>query len=176
MREIETKIVDFEEADVKKVLDKNAKFISETLQKRWVFDLRGEGEHSFDQFIRVRTDGEKTTVAYKFREGGGLSNTEELEINIDNFNVAAEIFSKLISKKYYQENRRRTYKYNKAEITIDYWPKIPPVIEIEGENEKDIEKTMLEVGIKGENLGNVSWEKIYERYGLDIHSFKILKF
>ncbi|MDE1828183.1 MAG: class IV adenylate cyclase [Candidatus Micrarchaeota archaeon] len=176
MREIETKIVDFDEEDVERSLNKNAEFVSENLQRRWVFDLRGEGRHDFDKFIRVRTNGDKTTIAYKFREGKGVDNTEELEVNVDNFDTTAEIFTRLIDKRYYQENKRKTYRYGKVEITIDYWPKIPPVIEIEGNSEGEIEQAIAELKIKGRNLGNMSWEKVYASYGLDIHSFKILKF
>ena len=36
-------------------------------------------------------------LAYKYRKGSGLSNTEEFETDINDFDVAAIIFKKIIS-------------------------------------------------------------------------------
>jgi hypothetical protein len=35
---------------------------------------------------------------------------------------------------------------------------------------------MARLGIKGKELGNISWEKVYAYHGIDLNSFKILKF
>ncbi len=174
MKEIETKLTDFDERKVKNTLEEKAIKVSDRIQKRWVFNINN-GKEEVDEFIRIRTDGVKTTLAYKYRKGSGLSNTEEFETDISDFDVAATIFKKIMPDFYYQENRRVTYKYKDAEITMDYWPMVAPVIEIEAPQESMINAVIDELNIIATNKGNVSMAKIYAENGVDIHSYKELK-
>ncbi len=174
MKEIETKLTDFDEKKMKDTLEEKTIKISDRVQKRWVFNIN-DGKEGVDEFIRIRTDGVKTTLAYKYRKGSGLSNTEEFETDINDFDVAAIIFKKIIPNYYYQENRRVTYKYKDAEITMDYWPMISPIIEIEASQESVIDTVINELNIIATNKGNVSMAKIYAENGIDIHSYKELK-
>ena len=174
MKEIETKLTDFNEKEVLSILEERAAKLSDRIQRRWVFDL-SDGKSGIDEFIRIRTDGVKTTLAYKYRKGTGLSNTEELETEINNFDVAAEMFKKIIPNYYYQENRRVTYKYKDAEITLDYWPMISPVMEVEAPQEETINNVIKELRIVAKNKGNISVAKIYAENGIDIHTYKELK-
>ena len=84
MKEIETKLTDFDEKKVKNTLEERTIKVSEHIQKRWVFNIN-DGKEGVDEFIRIRTDGVKTTLAYKYRKGSGLSNTEEFETDISRF-------------------------------------------------------------------------------------------
>ena len=174
MKEIETKLTDFDEEKVKNTLEKRTIRISDHIQKRWVFNIN-DGKEGIDEFVRIRTDGVKTTLAYKYRKGSGLSNTEEFETDISDFDMAAIIFKKIIPNCYYQENRRVTYKYKDTEITMDYWPMIAPIIEIEAPQENMINTVIGELDIIATNKGNVSMAKIYAENGIDIHSYKELK-
>ncbi len=175
MMEIETKIDGIDRAETEGLLArKDARFMGRKLMKRWIFVL--QREKGADRFLRLRTDGTAATLAYKYRSGEGLANTEELETPIGNFGEAAKIFSRLVGESYYQENYRSTYSYGDAEITIDEWPKIPPVMEIEAKSEQEVRRVIGEFGIRGRELGNISWEKVYAIHGLDLSSFKVLKF
>ena len=175
MIEIETKIIDIDKDGLIAKLEKDgAEFIGKTLQKRWVFALeKAEGE---DRFIRVRTDGKTATVTYKRRAGGGLANTEELETVVEDFDTAAKIFEEVLGSGLYQENIRYTYVYKNAEITINEWPKLRPVVEVEAKSEEEVRAAISEIGIVGKELGNISWEKVYAMHGMDLKSFKTLKF
>jgi adenylate cyclase class 2 len=144
------------------------------LFRRWVFSL--SDKKAYDSFIRIRTDGKSPTLTYKFRKGKGLRNTKEIETSIGDFNKVAQILSKALKEKYYQENWHETYSYNGLEITIDKWPGIPPYIEIEGPSVKKINDCIRKLHIKGKVIGNVSMIKVYEHYGKNIHSSKNLKF
>lgn len=175
MKEIETKIIGFDEKEIIKILDKDTVKVFDRIQKRWIFDL-SENDEETDEFIRVRTDGSITTLTYKYRKGEGLSNTEELEVGTTDFNTTASILKKIFKNYYYQENRRVEYDYKGVEITLNYWPLLDPVIEIEAKSEEMINKTITELKIKGVSKGNVGWKKIYEEKGIDLHSFKELKF
>ncbi|MEM4098919.1 MAG: hypothetical protein QXZ38_04150 [Candidatus Micrarchaeaceae archaeon] len=62
------------------------------------------------------------------------------------------------------------------EVTIDEWPKLPPIVEIEGQSEGDVRKAISRLGIKGRELGNIGWERVYSMYGFNLRDYKILKF
>jgi adenylate cyclase class 2 len=173
MIEIETKIIDFDSDSLRKKLkERGAKYLGRFLQRRWVYDVpHNHGE----AFIRVRTDGTTSTIAYKHRVGGGMSNTEEIEVKVDDFDRAVDIFSRLIKNKYYQENWREAYLLEGLEITINEWPKIPPVLEIEGKSEKLIKKLIKDLDIGGKDLGSIGWPEVYRLYKIDLHSFDVLK-
>lgn len=176
MIEIETKIVDFDEMKTRASLDRMcAGHKPKTLLRRWVFDL--EKEPGEDRFIRVRTDGAKSTITYKLRKGSGLSNTEEIEVSASDFDAAAEIFGKMLTgNRYYQENYVETWVYDGVEVTLHNWPMIPSVIEVEGRSENDVRSTIKELGISGKELGNISWVKVYDMHGIDLHAYPVLKF
>ena len=175
MLEIETKILDFDEKKLRENLEQNgADFKGKYLFRRWIFDLtKNKGE---DEFVRLRTDGKRATLTYKFRKGAGLDNTEEIETGIENFDDAAKLLSKIFNEGYYQENKCEKWDFEGVEVSLNLWPKIPPVLELEGGSDQKLEKVIKELEIKGKNIGNVGWSELYKRYGLDIHSFKILKF
>jgi adenylate cyclase class 2 len=175
MIEIETKIVDFDVNRLRaKLKQRGAASSGEILQRRWIFNLsKNEGE---DEFIRVRTDGKKCTIAYKHRKGDKLGNTEEIEVSTDDFDSSAEIFSKFIKDKKYQENKRETFILGEVEITINRWPMIAPVVEIEASSEKKVRDTIKELDIGGRELGNIGWEKLYKQYGIDLNAYEVLKF
>jgi len=175
MIEIETKIVDFDEKKLKARLKQKGVIGSgEILQRRWIFDLsKNAGE---DEFIRVRTDGKKCTIAYKHRKGDKLGNTEEIEVGTDDFDSSAEIFSKFIKNRKYQENKRETFMLGDVEITINRWPLVPVVLEIEAGSEKKVGDTIKELEVGGKELGNIGWEKLYKQYGIDLNSYEVLKF
>ncbi|MCL5112332.1 MAG: CYTH domain-containing protein [Candidatus Marsarchaeota archaeon] len=175
MTEIETKIDEIDIVEIKKILDVNTLLVKDRkLMKRWIFNLGNEKD--VDEFVRIRSDGKISTLTYKRRSGSGLANTEEIETEIGDFDIAAKIFSKIVNENYYQENFRTTYKYKDAEITIDEWPKLLPILEIEAESEEAIRSVIDELGIHGKELGNIGWEKVYAMHGIELHSFKVLKF
>ncbi|MEM3181155.1 MAG: CYTH domain-containing protein [Candidatus Micrarchaeaceae archaeon] len=175
MIEIETKIDQIDPAEVVRLLTKNgAKLVGKKLFRRWIFNL--EGKKGEDRFIRVRTDGDTATLTYKHRSGDSLANTEEIETVVEDFDAAAKIISAVASEPYYQESRRTVYSLDNVEVAIDEWPKLPPIVEIEGQSEEDVKKAISRLGIKGRELGNIGWERVYSMYGFNLRDYKILKF
>ncbi|ASI13634.1 CYTH-like superfamily phosphatase [Candidatus Mancarchaeum acidiphilum] len=175
MIEIETKIDDINESEAREALNRlGAEFKGDKFYRRYIFDLgSNEGE---DKFIRLRTDGNKSTITYKDRKGGTLANTEEIETGVEDFNAAAKILSAALPNLLYQESKRSLYNLEGVEISIDQWPKLPPLMEIEADSEEKVMETIKKLGIKGKAIGNIGWEKVYSMYGMDLNDFKILKF
>jgi len=168
MKEIETKIVGFDEKKLRAALKKRAKYIGKRHFKRYVFDMVEKGNRgNYDEFVRIRTDGKVSTLTYKFRKGKGIDNTEELETHIGDFEKAAQIMSKLSSwsGSYKQENIVELWSYKGTEITIARWPLIPKFVEVEGKSVKQVRRTIKELGIEGKEVGNLSYAKLFAMFG-----------
>jgi len=173
-QEFETKVLDIDVAEItRKLLELGAKKYSEVLMKRWVFDI----DPSKDEWLRLRDDGQKITLTYKCKSGFGIDQTEEIEVEIGDFQKTAEILSRLNFKgKYYQENKRIAFRLGDIEFTIDSWPKIPPYLEVESSDEEKVKEGLALLGLENKDAGNLTVKEVYLRYGLDLHSFEELKF
>jgi len=174
-KEFETKVLDINARQIREKLKRlKAKKVFNKLMRRWVFDLDIKG----GDWIRVRDTGHHVTLTYKCRKKGKkISNTEEIEVHVSDFEDIVKILSKLKFKGcYYQENRREMYKLDGIEFCIDTWPKIPTYLEVESTNEKKVRKGLKMLGLDGKDAGNISVWKVYSMYGIDLHSFKELRF
>ncbi|MCL4376654.1 hypothetical protein M1558_04170 [Candidatus Parvarchaeota archaeon] len=165
MKEIETKIIDINEKEVRDKLVKiGAKKVENLFYRRYVFSLSKIKE--IDEFVRIRTDGKKTTITYKYREGSGLRNTEEIETEAGDFRKSARIFEKALKiKPIYQENKVEKWFYKNVEIDIIYWPLIKPILEIEGKSVKEVVRTKEKLNIKGKDIGNKNLDFTFKHYG-----------
>ncbi len=181
MKEIETKIVDFDEKSLRANLKKaGAKYLGKVFYRRHVFDMHPNViAKSYDEFIRIRTDGRKSTLTYKYRRGKGLANTEEIELEVADFDNAEKIISKLWGKgrpRYYQENIVEKWAYRGAEIDIIRWPGVKPYIEIEAGTAKKIKSVIKILEIDGTELGNTNLVEIFDRSGQHGRDVTDLKF
>ena len=167
------------EVDVEKITQKleeiGAEKIGDWLQKRYVYDMIPKKEN---QWIRLRTNGEKTTLTYKNVEKDTIDGTKELEIVVNDFEKTNEILEILGYKnKGYQENRRIRYILNGVEIDIDSWPMIPTYMEIEGKNEYEVMNTLSRLGIEENKVCTLNCEDIYKKvYNINIDEIKRLTF
>jgi len=173
-QEFETKVLDIDVNEIERKLRKlGAKSEKEVLMRRWVFDI----DLSRDEWIRLRDDGHKNTITYKCKTGHGISETEEIEVEVSDFEETAKILSKLEFKDtYYQENRRKAFELKGIEFTIDTWPKIPAYLEVESSSEKKVKEGLKMLGLEGKDAGNITVKATYDRYRISLHSFKELRF
>jgi adenylate cyclase class 2 len=180
-KEIETQVL---EVDAKQIIARlrklKAKEYPEVLQKRWVFDIDcGKKKGISDgSWIRLRQVGKYNTITYKNKKGAGVSETEEIEVQVDDFDKAASILHKIsgFSGIFYQENKRKKFELKRIEFTIDTWPMIPTYLEIEAKNEKGLKEGLRLLSLEGKDVGHIGTNAIYKKYGLDIHSYKEVKF
>jgi len=88
-------------------------------------------------FVRVRDEGDKITITLKVIEGDGIEKMQEINLDVNDMKKAEELLIFLgCEKKSYQENKRELWKIGDVEITIDEWPFLEPIVEIEGLSEK----------------------------------------
>ena len=115
MKEIETKILEFDEVSLRKSLRRaRARYRGKSFMRRVVFDAMPETTKE-DEIIRVRTDGKKSTLTWKYRDNRRrrLDNTEEIEVEVDDFDTTVGIISKLWKgvKPYRQETKSEDWEY-----------------------------------------------------------------
>lgn len=165
--EYEVRILNIDVEDIKKRLIKaGAKFEWDQLQKRFVYDFIPRIEN---KWIRLRTNGLKTTLTIKNLVSSEIDGTQELEIVVDDFDKANMILRELgYEAKGYQENRRIQYSYEDIEIDIDSWPLIPTYLEIEGPSEEAVYAMVERLGYKKEECTSRDVDGIYFDYGHDL--------
>jgi adenylate cyclase, class 2 len=173
--EFEVKILDIDVANIISKLESlGAKKIKEKEQKRYVYDFSPKKENSW---VRLRTDGEKTTLTIKEIENHKIDGTKEIEIFVDDFQKTNLFLEKLgYFNKGYQENKRISYILNDVEIEIDFWPRIPPYLEIEGKSIEEVENIVKLLGYKISQTTSINTTDVYKKYRIDIENIKDLKF
>ena len=174
--EYEIRVIDIDkEYIIKRLEELGAKKIGEFNQKRYVYDMKPKKD---SQWIRLRTDGYKTTLTYKNVINNTIDGTKELEIEVSDFNNTNKLLEIMgYINKGYQENNRIKYELNNIEIDIDTWPMIPTYLEIEGKNEQEIMDTVELMQLDKSKITALNCKDIYKQiYGIDIGSIKELKF
>ena len=67
-------------------------------------------KNSSDKFVRVRDNGEVTTITYKDKTVRTISGTKELELEISDFDKANQLLNLIgFNNGHYVENKRRNY-------------------------------------------------------------------
>lgn len=149
--EIEVKFIDVDIDDVRSRLKKAGATLEQPMRdmRRQVFYLT---DRTKDAYVRVRDEGDKTTMTYKQFDGHSLTGASEAEVVVSDFETARTILIESgLEPKSYQETRRETWRLNGVEIVIDEWPWIPAFIEIEGPSEESVKRVASELGFDWSN-------------------------
>ena len=81
--EYEVRLLEIDVEGIKKRLEEvGAEFCWDKLQRRYVYDFIPKVD---SKWIRLRTNGEKTTLTIKNLVSSEIDGTQELEIVVDNF-------------------------------------------------------------------------------------------
>lgn len=132
------------------------------------------------EWLRLRTNGTKTTLAYKHKIIGNtaIGKTVEIETEVIDFDKTAEILKKIPFKRVlYQENKTHIFDLNDIEFSIDTWPELGTYLEIESENLEKVQEGLRLLGLEGKDVGAKDVTDIYvEKTGFDPNSVPELKF
>ena len=161
--EYEITVLDIDVSEIEKKLESiGAIKQGEYFQKRNLYNFHEEYR---GRFIRLRTNGEKTTLTIKDKSAKKeIGSVKELEIEVSSFEKANEILELLgYEHSTYQENKRIIYKLGHIEFDIDTWPMIPTYLEIEGKNKEDVEKMIKILDIDEEKLSLDKVSEIYKK-------------
>ena len=142
----------------------------EGLMKRYTFNLPKGLEHK-DRFVRVRDESDKITLTFKIVPVGGAAIDEQKEIclKVDDFDKAVEFVGAIgCQEKAYQETKRELWRIGDTEITIDEWPFLEPLVEVEGQSEQIVKEVSAKLGFDYSKALFCAVGAIYaQKYGVD---------
>jgi adenylate cyclase, class 2 len=169
--EYEVKILDI---NLKEVLGKlkrlGAERVSERILKRYIYDLKPKRVNSW---MRLRDEGDKITLTIKEVKSDMVGGTHETEIVVSSLEDTKELLDRLgFQPRQYQESKRISYTLNGVLVEIDFWPLIPPLLEIEGKSVKDVHKTVKLLGFRMEDTTTIHTSGVYKKYGLVLEDMK----
>lgn len=163
-----------EEEFIKKIEEAGAQFVGSWLQKRYVYDFKPKID---GKWIRLRTNGEVSTLTIKEIASGKIDGTKELEIVVSNFENTNRILEELgYHARSIQENKRIRYILDEVEIDIDTWPKINTYVEFEGRNEESIQKAVKKLGMNFDDGTTMDVQSIYLSLGHTLDEMNNLSF
>ena len=137
----------------------------ERLIRRKPFDFPDNRLEKVGGWVRVRDEGDKITLAYKQLNDRSLHGTKEVSVEVSDFNNTCQILEAVgLEAKSYQETKRETWHYKNCEITLDTWPWIPSVVEIEVESEEAVQQAAAELGFTWAEALHGSIENVYQKY------------
>jgi adenylate cyclase class 2 len=171
--EFEIKVLDIDSRDIGSKLQQ-AGFTQVPLKvfRRYVYDASKPGG-----WIRLRTDGTKTTLTFKSFVENAIDGVRELEVEVSDFDATNELLEAIgLKATAYQENRRSLYVLNDIEISVDEWPHVPAYLEIEAKEKTTVETWLKKLGLTNADTTSETTAEVYKRYGKDINSYDRLTF
>lgn len=173
--EYEGRILDIDVGAIQKSLKKLSSHPPQKFNfRRYIFDIHPATR---GKWIRLRTDGKKATLTLKSINSQEIDGTEEWEVDVSDFDTTYTVLARSgLNCRSYQQNNRISYALDEGEVSIDFWPQIPPYIEIESTSTDNVEKIAKKLGFGKNQITGMNTEKIYEAYGIDISEIKELSF
>ena len=129
-----------------------------------------------DRWGRVRQEAKKVTMTIKrVLDSTKIDGTEEVEIVVDSIELGLQFMHACgFSQTSFQENYREIWTLGDTEVTLDTWPGIPPLIEIEGTDESTVFNICDLLGFKKEDALYGSIDNVYEKI-INIPATDIIK-
>lgn len=180
-KEIEAKFIPIDKSIFRqKLLEIGAILkVSERLMRRKTFDFVGqELPKNHFKWARVRDEGDKITMTIKYLiDEKRIDNVDEAEVIVDSFDSAVHFLELAgLVEVNYQENYRETWNLNTAEITIDTWPGLDPLTEIEDETEESVKTIAQQLGLDYSKSFFGSMDIVYEFiHNIPFSGLKLIK-
>lgn len=128
-------------------------------------------------WMRLRQTHAGATLSIKRIDHDGIDGTHEWEVTVGDFDTTDVMLRMLgYTPKAYQENYRTTWEIAGVRYELDEWPKIPPYLEIEGEDVASVREAAEWLEIDPDTLTGMNTTKVYAHYGLDLGDFPQLRF
>jgi adenylate cyclase, class 2 len=184
MEEYEIKFLEVEVDTLEQTLrDIGATKVGEYAYSRALFDYPDFRMNKRDAWLRLRTNGIETTLAYKesIKNKGEehLSDIgmKEIEVKVDAYDATHELLKAIgFIVKREEKNKRIRYEKNDVVYDIDFWPMIPPYLEIESSSYEKARQAANELGFDGSKGLISSAGAVYAHYGLDNNDYTLITF
>lgn len=185
MEEFEIKFLEVDVPELeKKLISIGAQKIGEydyTIALFDYADFRMDKDHAW---LKLRTEAGETTISYKQRIGVKSSDgsipdegMKEIEIVVDDYAKSYELLKSIgLVIKREMEKKRIRYKKGNAVYDIDFWPQIPPYVEVESDSLENAKIAAREAGFDVEKGLICSASNVYVRYGFNPSDYVSMKF
>lgn len=174
--EYEVRVLEIDkEKLIKRLEDLGAKKIADFDYRRRIYNFVPKDPN---KWIRLRTDGNKTTLTIKEIKSLEIDGTKEMEIEVSDFDETNNMLNKLGYKAHtYQENKRTRYLLDDVELDIDSWPYIPTYLEIEGKDEKSVKDMIKLLEIDEAKVTSIDVQGVFRKfYNIEISNIPVIKF
>lgn len=173
--EYEVRVLDIDvDSFIEQIEKLGAIYVNQYEQKRYIYDFNPKIDN---KWIRLRTDGFKTTLAIKEYQSAEIGGTKEIEIEVSDIEKTDEILNQLgYFKRSIQENKRIRYILNGVEIDIDTWPYLNTYVEFEGKNKKMVQDLLKILEIDENSITTMDAQDIYLANGFTLEELNNLKF
>ena len=120
-----------------------------------------------DTYIRVRDEGFRITMTYKYQPLNKFA--DENEIIIDDFDEAITILNNLGCKtKYYYEKIREIWNLDNCEVVFDTIPCNPEIMEIEAVKKRDLTRLIKTLDLEKYRSQSYNNDVLKELFGFTI--------
>lgn len=176
--EVEARWINLDEKEVEAKLKKiGATKTGNFFYKEWLFiHEHWTKDH---RRVRVRTDGTTTWLTYKANKTWKVDSTEEVQLTVSSAEDAVKLLEKAdLPLVRYQEKKRVRYTFNDITFDVDFWPKIPMVLEIEADSEEKIKEGAAMLGLKWDDALFEDQKVVHEKFfdvdldAVDHYAFK----
>lgn len=134
--------------------------------KRAIFDVVPPDAKSW---IRLRTDGDITTLTLKKSVSDAIDGMLEIEVGVSSYQQCLDLLQAAgIRCSKVQENSRTDFTSQvdtDIEISIDYWPGIPPYLEIEGPTVERVKEFIRRLELMNHRQTSATTAEVYRIYG-----------
>jgi adenylate cyclase class IV len=175
-REIEMAFYGVDRGDLKRQLLKlGAKPAGTFHMKRVNFQISSRGRAGSGSYrtswMRIRTDGKRTTLMLKEQRGRDSAGRKELEVEISKFRDTVRMIGRVMpnASPDYFENDREVYALGSLRFCIDKFPMLPYLFEIEGPTRSAVEAIAKKLVIGGEpdRKKSVPTREYYRMHGVN---------
>ena len=176
-QEIEARWLNLNPDEMRRRLDQvGAKKTGSYFFKEWIF-TKPEWK-PLNKRIRVRTDGTKAWVTIKTNETFTIDSTHEVELEVQSAEKAVEFIQATgLPQVRHQEKKRETYELGDAVVDLDFWPKIPMVLEIEAPSEEKVRAAAAAIGLEWKDAVFVDQAYVHrDYYGVDLFNVTDYRF
>ncbi|MCL5875225.1 MAG: CYTH domain-containing protein [Candidatus Dependentiae bacterium] len=175
--EFEAKFFPISKNIFRKLLKQNGAYLKqkETLMRRVIYQL---ADGQLKKWLRVRDEGNKTTITIKeIINPNAIDGVREIEINTDDFQKTRHLFDVMgLTLNSYQENYREVWELDGAIITIDTWPGLDPVLEIESTSAEHVKEIIKMLNLDENDALYGAVDTLYQmKYGISSHVFNSIQ-
>ncbi len=148
-REIEARFLDVRKEElVQKLKALGAEDLGEELLQEVIIYGPESKWKDENRVMKIRKERGKITLVYKQNHSHTVDGTEEIELEINDFEKGVTLLEKAgLPPSRRQEKRRYTFRFEETTIDIDTWPKIPTYVELEGPSENVLRETAKKLGL-----------------------------